>query len=158
LRRKWAAGDRVTIDFDASLRAERFVPGRIAEDDPSAEWARSRWLKLGVIDENGEQTPNVSEVDLLPACPSVALCAGPVVLARDVRLGDEDISDPIPPDLGFGGRGELSPVAPPPDVAAAYEVRLSGGAKVHLCDFASAGNTWNRDSSDFRVWLPTGNS
>jgi DUF1680 family protein len=73
---------------------------------------------------------------------------GPVVLARDVRLGQEAIDDPV---AGFGDEGGFIPleaVAPPPGISTAF---IAG--EVRLCDYASAGNTWS-PSSRYRVWMP----
>jgi DUF1680 family protein len=77
-----------------------------------------------------------------------AVARGPLVLARDVRLGQDIIDDPV---AGFGNDGSfvpLTPVAPPPGIASAFTA-----GQVRLCDYASAGNTWSPDSR-YRVWMP----
>jgi hypothetical protein len=77
-----------------------------------------------------------------------AVARGPLVLARDVRLGQDMIDDPV---AGFGNDGSfvpLTPVAPPPGIASAFTA-----GQVRLCDYASAGNTWSPDSR-YRVWMP----
>jgi DUF1680 family protein len=77
-----------------------------------------------------------------------AIARGPLVLARDIRLGRDEIDDPV---TGFGDDGNFIPldaVAPPPGIAMAFTA-----GQVRLCDYASAGNTWSPDSR-YRVWMP----
>ncbi|MGD0669890.1 MAG: beta-L-arabinofuranosidase domain-containing protein [Bryobacteraceae bacterium] len=82
--------------------------------------------------------------------PYAAVARGPVVLARDVRLGQEAIGEPV---VGFGGDDGFIPleaVAPPSGITMAFS---AGASQVRLCDYASAGNTWQPDSR-YRVWMP----
>ena len=97
----------------------------------------------------------------MPPQPFSAVLRGPVVLARDIRLGDSTgIHDPVALQTSDAGhRLELTPVTPPSDIWLAYAVRVEGiradePAEIRLCDYSSAGNTWDVSSSDFRVWLP----
>jgi DUF1680 family protein len=71
-----------------------------------------------------------------------AVARGPLVLARDLRLG-QNIHEPVRLQL------PLKAVPPPAGIAAAFATADG----VHLCDYASAGNTWDADSR-YRVWLP----
>ncbi|HVX65408.1 MAG TPA: beta-L-arabinofuranosidase domain-containing protein [Bryobacteraceae bacterium] len=77
-----------------------------------------------------------------------AVVRGPVVLARDLRLSQAGV------DEAAGGIGDgpidLRPAAPPTGVRLAF---TAGPAGVPLCDYASAGNTWD-GRSRFRVWMP----
>lgn len=84
----------------------------------------------------------------------MAFTRGPVLLARDVRFGDGDLSEgfALPDTAGFS-------VTEPPQTSVYMAVtgmfsRYSCLPRpVGFCDFASAGNT--RDAkSFFRVWLP----
>jgi len=82
--------------------------------------------------------------------PCAAVVRGPVVLARDVRLGQAAIDEPV---AGFGDEGSFIPlnaVAPPSGIALAFS---AGATQIHLCDYASAGNTWG-PGSRYRVWMP----
>jgi len=36
----------------------------------------------------------------------------------------------------------------------AYRVQTEDGAELKVCDYPSAGQTWDRETSDFRVWMP----
>jgi hypothetical protein len=82
--------------------------------------------------------------------PYVAVARGPVALARDVRLGQDAIGDPVAGFDGDGGYVPLETVAPPPGIDMAYS---AGAEQIRLCDYASAGNTWSPDSR-YRVWMP----
>jgi len=82
--------------------------------------------------------------------PYAAVARGPVVLARDARLGQEAIGEPV---AGFGDDGSFVPldaIAPPPGITMAFR---AGASQVRLCDYASAGNSWTPDSR-YRVWMP----
>ena len=87
----------------------------------------------------------------------VAFTAGPIVLARDARFGDGDLSESVevPKNLDF--RLLRSSDA---NMQIVYTGYLKTGLAfderarpVGFCDFASAGNTAGRDSF-YRVWLP----
>jgi DUF1680 family protein len=77
-----------------------------------------------------------------------AVARGPIVLARDARLGQPAIEDPVAAFDGADGFTPLGVVAPPPGIAFAFDA-----GQVHLCDYASAGNTWDA-TSRYRVWMP----
>ena len=73
-----------------------------------------------------------------------AVVRGPVALARDARLGgsiDEAVAL---------GAGEVKPVAAPQGIEMAF---AADAGKLALCDFASAGNTWDARSR-YRIWMP----
>lgn len=127
LRRTWSSDSRVVVHLDMRGRVE-----------------------------------SLPQVDGVPAQPFSAVVRGPVVLARDIRLGDAaDIHAPV--DLKSGKRKDapvdLAPVSPPEGVWMAFQaptepVRKGEPSAITLCDYASAGNTWDVKTSDFRVWLP----
>jgi len=72
-----------------------------------------------------------------------AMVRGPVALVRDVRLGG-NIDEPV-----SLAADDLKPVAAPPGIEMAF---AADGGKVTLCDFASAGNTWDARSR-YRTWM-----
>ena len=103
---------------------------------------------------------------------NVAFTRGPVLLARDSRFNDGDLSEALYADKRYGGGiadGELrktfAPVrVPSDDIGMVFVATLPLGAhyynsegglqpSVSFCDFASAGNTW-RHADSYRVWLP----
>ncbi|HEY1204707.1 MAG: beta-L-arabinofuranosidase domain-containing protein [Bryobacteraceae bacterium] len=73
----------------------------------------------------------------------LAVVRGPVALARDLRLGGT-IDEPV-----SLGAGDLKPVTPPAGIEMAF---AAAGGKVALCDYASAGNTWDARSR-YRTWM-----
>lgn len=81
----------------------------------------------------------------------VAVARGPVALARDVRLAQpgsigETVAG-IPKEQEYLA---LKGVTPPAGIEMAFVA--GAGGEPRLCDYASAGNTWD-DRSRFRVWL-----
>ena len=83
----------------------------------------------------------------------MALCRGPLALARDARLQDPA----APPDLLIDEGGYVEVV--PSDKAGfshffAFEARTGDGGTALFCDYASAGRTWQSDAR-FAVIFPT---
>ena len=90
-----------------------------------------------------------------------ALLRGPVVLARDSRFGDGFVDECVVAQQREG-YVELTPVPAPAFAWMAFTAPMAAGTNledgravrpVHFCDFASAGNHWDR-SCRYRVWLP----
>ena len=90
-----------------------------------------------------------------------AIRRGPVVLARDSRFGDGFVDEcvTIPQKDGVV---ELTPVEAPAPMWMAFTLPIVRGyyqnmsldrREIHLCDFASAGNTWD-ETVRYRTWLP----
>ncbi len=79
----------------------------------------------------------------------VAVVRGPIALARDLRLGGGGLDEPV--SLGAIA---LDKVAPPAGIQMAF---AAAGGKIVLCDYASAGNTWDARSR-YRIWMPVGSS
>jgi DUF1680 family protein len=73
----------------------------------------------------------------------IAVARGPLMLARDARLGQ-----PIDESVAAFTEAGLTPLAPPPGIAMAFTA-----GPVRLCDYASAGNSWDA-ASRYRVWMP----
>ena len=93
----------------------------------------------------------------------IALTRGPVILARDQRLDDIDVDELARPVMNENGPLVLQRLAvdspflmvfAAPFVTGDYHEGEYGKPKdLLLCDYASAGGTWD-DQSRFRVWLP----
>jgi hypothetical protein len=75
-----------------------------------------------------------------------AVARGPLVLARDARFG-QPVDDPVAA-FGEAGFTPLTALAPPHGIAMAF-----AAGPVRLCDYASAGNSWDA-ASHYRVWMP----
>jgi DUF1680 family protein len=81
-----------------------------------------------------------------------AAMRGPLVLARDARLGRNQIDATV---AGLGderGAVNLKPLPAPDGIAQAF---AAGPAEIPLCDYSSAGNSWD-GRSRYRVWMPLG--
>jgi DUF1680 family protein len=79
-----------------------------------------------------------------------AIVRGPVALARDLRLAPGSLDEPVSLNPDDRGIISLREIAPPAGLETAF-VAAGGPA---LCDYASAGNTWDQRSR-FRTWMPT---
>ena len=96
----------------------------------------------------------------------VAFTRGPVLLARDSRFGDDDMTEPFRRGIRDGqSMSTFTAVrTPSDDIWMAFSATLPIGshtenpearnpATVFFCDYASAGNTWTR-SNYYRTWFP----
>jgi hypothetical protein len=97
---------------------------------------------------------------------NVAFTRGPVLLARDSRFGDGDFTEPFRRGLKDGQRmtGFADVRTPSGDIWMAFSATLPIGSHhenpegalpstVFFCDYASAGNTWQRENY-YRTWFP----
>lgn len=97
---------------------------------------------------------------------NIAFTRGPVLLARDSRFGDGDFTEPFRRGIKDGQRmtGFADVRTPSGDIWMAFSATLPIGshhenpegalpATVSFCDYASAGNTWQRDNY-YRTWFP----
>lgn len=88
-----------------------------------------------------------------------AIERGPVVLARDTRFRDGFVDECCVIPTHDGNIVDLEPVEAPKGMWMAFRLTMPRGAYdtdkfvTHFCDFASAGNTWDK-SERYRVWLP----
>ena len=91
-----------------------------------------------------------------------AIVRGPVVLARDSRFGDGFVDEGVVVQASENGTVDLKPSSDAGFAWMAFTAPMIAGTdlenngkprEVHLCDFASAGNTWDK-SVRYRVWLP----
>ncbi len=124
MEREWRAGDRIAVRFDMSARVVPF-PARPDGAGPT------------------------------PAL--VAVEYGPLVLARDIRLGADNIRAPVTLDTAADGTLAVRRVEAPAGFRYVFEVPVrtpAGRRWIRMCDFASAGATWKKETSDFLVWLP----
>ena len=97
---------------------------------------------------------------------NVAFTRGPVLLARDSRFADGDLSEPFRRGIKDG---TVMPTfaevrVPTDDMWMAFSATLPVGSHhenpegalpstVFFCDYASAGDTWTRDNF-YRTWFP----
>ena len=90
-----------------------------------------------------------------------AIVRGPVVLARDSRMGDGFV-DETSVVQSKDGYVELTTIASPDFAWLSFTAPMVMGtdlegnnapSQIKLCDFGSAGNTWDKQVR-YRVWLP----
>ena len=97
---------------------------------------------------------------------NVAFTRGPVLLARDSRFNDGDLTEPFRRGLADGQTMSTFAAVrtPSDDFWMAFSATLPIGSHhenpeganpstVFFCDYASAGNTWHRDNY-YRTWFP----
>lgn len=78
--------------------------------------------------------------------PFIALRRGPIVLARDTRLGDF-VDRPAQPVFNEDGSVRAFARSETPfDCVVAQDIALSDGSRLPMVDYASAGKTWQNDS------------
>ncbi|MBQ0033553.1 MAG: glycoside hydrolase family 127 protein [bacterium] len=129
---------------------------------PGAYFSIDRTWALGDVVEVAFDMPVVAHV--LGHC--VAFTRGPVLLARDSRLGGGDLSEPFSKCMA---EGESMPTfvavrTPSDDFWMTFAATLPIGQHrenpdagnpetVLFCDYASAGNAWRKDNY-YRTWFP----
>jgi len=94
---------------------------------------------------------------------SIAIVRGPIVLARDARLGGSNVDATIKPVTDNDGYFKLEPAGvnqngiwmefKAPFMLESHKEEVNKPVSLLLCDYASAGNT-NDETSWFRVWFP----
>jgi DUF1680 family protein len=147
------------------------------------------WSKQSVVTVNGEKLNNVvpgqyieikrdwktgDRINLLldmrarlvqlgSPQQNIAIVRGPVVLARDARLGGANVDESAKPVLNKEGYLELEPAGlygngtwmqfKAPFILESHKEGPNKPVSLLLCDYASAGNTYD-DRSRFRIWIP----
>lgn len=149
IERTWQQDDSVVLTFDMRTRFVHFDASELPEDDPLVAWATEEWAKLANV-EPGAPPNEITTADALPHRDAVAFMRGPLVLARDVRLGDMDIFAGLPSEIRPEAPPALEPIDTPDGIWLAF--RTTDEPKLRLCDFSSAGNTWDVESQ-FNTWL-----
>ena len=130
---------------------------------PGSYFSVSRDWKLGDIVEISFDMPVVAHV----IDHSVAFTRGPVLLARDSRFADGDMTEPFRRGVVADGKrmdGFSAVRTPSDDIWMAFSATLpigshhenpegANGLAVMFCDYASAGNLW-QPSNYYRTWFP----
>lgn len=124
IERTWESGDTIELKLDMRGRVTRLARNPDASEEPP---------------------------------PRVAIERGPLVLARDMRLENGDVHAPVSLPSESAECVELTAAVPPEGMWLAFqssEVKTTEGKPLLLCDFASAGQSWDKETSDFRLWMP----
>jgi DUF1680 family protein len=123
---------------------------------------RREWSAGDVLDLELEMKGRIEYSGTMPR--HAAILRGPLLLARDARLGGPAVDEAARPVVANDGSVELSRLPTPlAGTWVNYRARFVVGSllekpwgdpvELTLCDFASAGNTWD-ERSRYRVWLP----
>ena len=146
-----------------SAKTEVKLNGETLEDVAAGSYFTiDRDWKLGDIVEVKFDMPVVAHT----LDHHVAFTRGPVLLARDSRFADGDLTEPLRHGIKDG---QILPTfaavrTPSDDIWMAFSATLPIGSHtenpearnpstVFFCDYASAGNTWTRDNF-YRTWFP----
>ena len=133
-----------------SVKLDELTVGEYAKI--SRRWKKGDRIELGL-----DMTARVVEQNM-----HYAITRGPLVLARDSRFGDGFVDEGVVIKAAEDGSVELTPAGNGGFAWMAFTVPMGAGTdlenngkprQIHLCDFASAGNTWDK-SVRYRVWLP----
>ena len=142
LRRHWQSGDRIELDFDMATKVIRPIPyGR------QILMNKVIWGANYVVSSVDYEHPDTRN--------HIALRRGPLMLARDNRLGgsvDEPVSVAVEPDGTVDAR-LLRSASPYPCVLQA-RIPTADGGWFPVTDYASAGKLWT-DESKMAVWIKT---
>ena len=146
-----------------SQRSIMTINGQLVDNVVSGKYAEiSRVWKSGdLINLTLDMRGRVVRMGDLPE--NLAIVRGPIVLARDARLGTPHVDETIKPIIDTEGFVNLEPVGVRQDgiwmkykSAFMLESHKEGANKpveITFCDYASAGNTLD-EKSWFRIWLP----
>jgi len=137
----WSRRTSLTVNG----RAVRATAGRYARI--RRKWSPGDRIELNLY-MHGRIIPFPSE-----GSNFAAIQRGPVVLARDIRLGDINVHATAP-FAANSGWVRLKKTDAPDGMWMAFKVPMAGNKSIVMCDYSSAGQTWDVETSDFRVWLP----
>lgn len=157
ITRIWKAGDVIELVLDMTERIIDFPLGMVKPED--YQWHRNRWANFG--DNEPDNVDQVLPIECAQKfVPAFAVVRGPVVLVRDIRLGDDDIFEKIPLELENKHLVKVRRVESPENIWLAYEVDIPVYADskydvktIKMCNYSSAGNTWDEKTSAFNTWL-----
>jgi len=147
----WSQKNTLTINGQP---VENVTPGKFTEI--SRVWKSGDQVNL-TVDMRGR----IVHMGDLPE--NIAIVRGPIVLARDARLGSPNVDETIQPVLDKDGFVSLEPAGTNQDgiwmkykssfIVESHQESGSKPVEITFCDYASAGNTLD-EHSWFRVWLP----
>lgn len=143
----WSAKSQVKVN---GKDVPNVIPGAYAAID-------RKWKKGDVVEVSFDMPVKLNRLN-----NQVAVTRGPIVFARDSRIGDGFVDETVAVADKDGIISDAEVVEAPGFAWLAVSVPVTVGAnlegtdaerKITLCDFASAGNTWD-PAVRYRVWLP----
>jgi hypothetical protein len=145
----WSKQSVVTVNGENTTG---IVPGNTA--------IKRNWKQGDVIHVTLDMRAHVVEMGELQK--SIAIVRGPLVLARDARLGGANVDESAKPVLNKDGYLDLEPAGintnglwmqfSAPFLLESHKEGANKPVPLLLCDYASAGNTYD-DQSRFRIWI-----
>ena len=163
IRCRVPSASRFTLALRVPGWSERTVVRVNGEEVPAKAGTFLRltreWHDNDIVSVSFDMTARIHRQD-----GHVAFTRGPILLARDRRFGDGDLSEPLQNAFDEVKSVELTSVRPEKGMWMSFACSLPLGThvenatagrptSVRLCDFASAGNTWDGDSF-YRTWIP----
>ncbi|MBQ2707693.1 MAG: glycoside hydrolase family 127 protein [Clostridia bacterium] len=142
IRRIWKKGDKVELSLDMRTFVIKPIPNPRDILMTKTAWGTDYHVPHVVV-----ESPYAKY--------HIAMQRGPLVLARDARLGDGDVCDPVNIKYDADGVVEVTPSATAGfDTVVEFDVPLVHGGSFKAIDYSSAGKTWREDSK-YGCWLPT---
>jgi uncharacterized protein len=137
------------------------INGTVVNNAKSGEYAvlDRTWKKGDEITIKMDMTPRLEQIGENPSY--IAVSRGPVLFARDTRLGGPELTAVLKPVKGAQGIQLRDTVSGTADIwmevtmlftAETYPESEARPAAISLCDYASAGN--GKKPSYFMVWMP----
>lgn len=142
----WSENTSLTVNGEA---VKRIVPGNFVCIRRS--WKNGDTIALELDMRIRQVLPEDFGISS-DAAPFTAFCRGPLVLARDVRLG-QDIDAPVYPIVDEDGCTEGTPAQIELAHQLAIDLPQQDGSTIRVIDYASAGKSWD-ENSRMAAWLP----
>ncbi|GAC1312894.1 MAG: hypothetical protein NVSMB24_35300 [Mucilaginibacter sp.] len=147
----WSSESYLTVN---GQKIDKVTPGQYIE-------IRRTWKSGDVVKLSLDMRGRVVQIGKQPE--NIAIIRGPIVLTRDSRLGGINVDAAISPIVDKDGYMKLEPAGLNQGgiwmqfkgsfMRESYKEDGNKPISLLLCDYASAGNTFDGNSL-FRVWLP----
>ena len=134
IHRKWNDGDRITVSFDTSLHIMK-APVYGKTTVYNIDWSTLKCYPV-------EKTQKPEEEKM------ISLSRGPLVLALEQKLSGRTSLRSAPKSCGNVKNTSV------PGYRFSSELKLENGEKVTVCDYASAGKTWDGETA-LAAWFVT---
>ncbi|MES2329528.1 MAG: beta-L-arabinofuranosidase domain-containing protein [Bacteroidota bacterium] len=146
-----------------SKQSSIIINGNFFSNAPAGQYLeiKRNWKAGDVVDLTLDMRAHL--VQMGETQKSVAIVRGPVVLARDARLGGANVDEAAKPVLNKDGYLDLESAGlnskgtwmqfKAPFILESHKEGPNKPVSLLLCDYASAGNTYD-ERSRFRIWIP----
>lgn len=146
LKETWKAGDIIKLKLNIKTLIEVLDPSCFQDNDTDSVYV-DKWASYVYKgDDCAHKKFKLELKDALPQRKAVVIKRGPLVLARDIRNGNDNIFEHFSSKDISKSDLVIKPIHAPCNMWKAYELNLKSGRRIKLCDFSSAGNTWDEES------------